>query len=311
MGTPDTSQSAPELARRILSWYRRDGRPLPWRQTRLPYRVLLSEVMLQQTQVSRVGQKYREFLRQFPTLSALARARRRDVVMAWRGLGYNNRAVRLHALARHLHALRNNRFPRDIGALMELPGVGRYTAHAVAAFAFGQHVPVVDVNVRRVLSRIFFRMKSTATIVDDSTAWRIAGEVLPPERAYDWNQALMDLGATVCTLGRPRCAACPVAPLCASRAIVSSAPPPQTPARRERAHRGTPLRLYRGRLIEALRNAHPRRSVSASRLGRTILPRFTGRDREVFHRLLRSLEKDGLIEVRRDRQSRQDRVSLA
>jgi A/G-specific adenine glycosylase len=316
MGTPDISRSAPEAARRILSWYRRNGRPLPWRQTRRPYHILVSEVMLQQTQVARVEQKYSEFLRQFPTLSALARAPKRDVVMAWRGLGYNSRAVRLHALAQHLDARNNSRFPDDVGALMQLPGVGRYTAHAMAVFAFGQQVPVVDVNVRRVLSRIFFGMKTAAAVADESTIWAFAGRVLPARRAYDWNQALMDLGATVCTAARPRCTACPVSDACTSRATIVSDQGTlwarqRRPAQRERSHRGTPLRLYRGRVIEALRNAHPRRTIAASQLGRAILPKFTWRDRQVFHRVLRALERDGLVEVRRNRQSVPEKVSLA
>jgi A/G-specific adenine glycosylase len=237
-------------------------------------------------------------------------------VIAWRGLGYNNRAVRLHALARHLQVRSNGRFPREVTALMQLPGIGRYTAHAVAAFAFGRQVPVVEVNVRRVLSRVFFRMKTTADTIDDSTAWTIAGDVLPAGRAYDWNQALMDLGATVCTAARPLCAECPAAGLCASRARMTSAPPQRAsrslpPSRREPSHRGTPLRLYRGRVIEALRNAHPRRSLPAARIGRAILPAFTERDRQVFHRVLRTLERDGLVEVQRNRRLVPERISLA
>jgi len=316
MGTPDISQSAPEAARRILSWYRRNGRPLPWRQTRRPYHILVSEVMLQQTQVARVEQKYREFLRQFPTLSALARAPKRDVVMAWRGLGYNNRAVRLHALAHQLHTRSNSRFPGDVGALMQLPGIGRYTAHAMAAFAFGQQVPVVDVNVRRVLSRIFFGMQSLTAVAEESTVWTIAARLLPAGRAYDWNQALMDLGATVCTAARPRCTACPVSAECISRATMMAgqgtlSARQQRPAQREQSHRGTPMRLYRGRVIETLRNAHPRRTIAASRLGRALLPKWTGRDRQVFHRVLRTLERDALVEVRWNRRSVPVEVSLA
>jgi A/G-specific adenine glycosylase len=316
MGTPDISQSAPEAARRILSWYRRNGRPLPWRQTRRPYHILVSEVMLQQTQVARVEQKYRDFLRLFPTLSALARAPKREVVMAWRGLGYNNRAVRLHALAHQLHTRSNSRFPGDVGALMRLPGIGRYTAHAMAAFAFGQQVPVVDVNVRRVLSRIFFGMQSLTAVADDSTVWAIAARLLPAGRAYDWNQALMDLGATVCTAARPRCTACPVSAVCTSRATMMAgqrtlSARQQRPAHREQSHRGTPVRLYRGRVIETLRNAHPRRAIPASQLGRAILPTWTGRDRQVFHRVLRALERDALVEVRWNRRSVPVVVSLA
>lgn len=316
MGTPGTSQNAPEVVRRLLSWYRRNARPLPWRQTRQPYRILISEVMLQQTQVARVLQKYPGFIRQFPTFSALARATKRDVVMAWQGLGYNNRAVRLHALARRVHADHRGRFPRNVDDAMQLPGVGRYTAHAVAAFAFAQRVPVVDVNIRRVLSRVFFRMSDPSQTLDDFTAWSVAAKVLPPRRAYDWNQALMDFGATICTAARPGCHDCPLARRCGSRAMMAPLAhraSSERPAisRREPTHRGAPLRLYRGRIVEALRAAHPRRSVEASQLGKSLLPRFTGRDREVFHRLLRALERDGLIRVRRSRTSGPQRVGLA
>jgi A/G-specific adenine glycosylase len=248
--------------------------------------------------------------------------------MAWRGLGYNNRAVRLHALAKHLRRSSAGRFPRDVEALIQLPGVGRYTAHAMAVFAFGQELPVVDVNVRRALSRIFFRMKTTVSVVDEFTAWTMAQRVLPAGKAYDWNQALMDFGAIVCTAVRPRCTECPVAALCASRPgmkpvsrrrgsarVLESAR--TSPARRDASptrtasHRGTPLRLYRGRVIETLRNAHPRRSVSALSVGKAILPLFTERDRRVFHRVLRGLERDGLVEVRRNRRAMPERISLA
>jgi A/G-specific adenine glycosylase len=279
--------------------------------------------MLQQTQVARVAQKYRDFLNRFPSLRSLARATQRDVVMAWRGLGYNNRAVRLHALARQLHSSTRGRIPDDIDALMRLPGIGRYTAHAVAAFAFGRQVPVVDVNVRRVLSRLSRPMPDAASVLDEPAAWKFAGTMLPRGKAYDWNQALMDLGATVCTASHPRCSACPLTALCASREALTTASGTtrgarqrtalraRAPRAREQSHRGKPMRLYRGMIIEALRDAHPRRSVAASHLRMKVLPESRDRDRQVFHAVIGALERDGLIRVRRDRNAIPERVSLA
>jgi A/G-specific adenine glycosylase len=266
--------------------------------------------MLQQTQVSRVVPKYRDFLRLFPTMGALARASKREVVIAWRGLGYNNRAVRLHSLAQQLHAAAGGRLPRDIRSLMRLPGVGRYTAHALAVFAFDRQLPVVDVNVRRVLSRLFFPMTSTGELVEESHIRAIAAGILPRGKAFDWNQALMDLGATVCTSSRPACDRCPVHILCRSRAAMirqtrSSAP------KHGPLHRGVPIRLYRGRIISALRDADDVRGLPARRLGKAVLPSFTERDRAVFHRMLRALERDGLVEIRRGRSAEPERVALA
>jgi A/G-specific adenine glycosylase len=153
-------------------------------------------------------------------------------------------------------------------------------------------------------------MKTTADLAPEPAVWGLAADVLPEGKAYDWNQALMDLGAMVCTATRPRCNGCPVEPVCRSRATMMPARSRRS-ARREAKHRGTPLRQYRGRVIEALRRAHPRRSVSALQLGRSILPEFTERDRQVFNRVLRGLERDGLVELARNRQAIPERIALA
>ena len=199
--------------RRLLAWYRRHGRDLPWRRTREPYRVLVSEVMLQQTQVSRVIPKYREWLRLYPSLAALAAAPAGDVREAWSPLGYNIRPRRLQTIARTVVRRHGGRLPRTREGLLALKGIGAYTAGAVLSFAFGRDAAILDTNVRRVLSRVWVGDRRRAA---DRALWELAERLLPRGGAYDFNQALMDLGATVCTARRPRCDACPLTELCAS-----------------------------------------------------------------------------------------------
>jgi len=202
--------------RRLLAWYARHGRDLPWRRTRVPYRVLVSEIMLQQTQVERVVPKYRQFLRTYPTLRALAAADVGDVRRLWYPLGYNIRPVRLHAIARETLARYGGRLPDDGDALRALPGIGRYTAGAVLSFAFGRDAAVLDTNVRRVLGRVFFGPRRLRRLRGDSRLWALAESLVPRGRGYDFNQALMDFGATWCTARRPRCAPCPLRRVCAT-----------------------------------------------------------------------------------------------
>ncbi|HXG03035.1 MAG TPA: A/G-specific adenine glycosylase [Candidatus Binatia bacterium] len=226
--------------RRLLAWYARHGRDLPWRRTRDPYRVLVSEVMLQQTQVERVVPKYREFLRRYPTLADLAAAHVADVRRLWYPLGYNARPVRLHRIACEAMARYGGRLPDTREALQALPGVGRYTAGAVLAFAYGRDEPVLDTNVRRVLGRVFLGPRRLARLRGTRTLWDLAAAVLPPGRAYDFNQALMDFGATWCTARAPRCAACPLRRECVSvraAGAAESLPRPGAPRAGRGAHR--------------------------------------------------------------------------
>jgi A/G-specific adenine glycosylase len=202
--------------RRLLAWYGRHGRDLPWRRTRVPYRVLLSEIMLQQTQVDRVIPKYRQFLRRYPSLRALARAPVEDVRRLWYPLGYNARPLRLHTIARETVARYRGRLPDDADALRALPGIGRYTAGAVLSFAFGRDVAVLDTNVRRVLVRVFVGSRRRARAGGDRALWSLAETLVPAGHGYDFNQALMDFGATWCTPRRPRCVACPMRAFCAT-----------------------------------------------------------------------------------------------
>ena len=199
--------------RRLLTWYRRHGRDLPWRRTRDPYRVLVSEVMLQQTQVSRVIPKYREWLRRYPSLETLAAASAGEVREAWYPLGYNVRPLRLRTIARTVVRRHRGRLPRSREGLLALDGIGAYTAGAVLSFAFGQDAAILDTNVRRVLRRVWVGEDRQ---VRDRALWDLAERLLPRGRTYDFNQALMDLGATVCTARRPRCGVCPLARMCAS-----------------------------------------------------------------------------------------------
>lgn len=205
----ETTERVSALRRALLEHYDMHHRPLPWRGETDPYRILVSEVMLQQTRVETVEEYYEAWIRRFPDLEALAGADPDDVLKAWEGLGYYRRARNLHRAARCVRERPDRSLPRRRVELRDLPGVGEYTAGAVASIAFGEAVPAVDGNVRRVLARLF-------DVADPKPAWlrRTAAGLLEPARPGDWNQALMELGATVCTPRRPRCSACPVSSWC-------------------------------------------------------------------------------------------------
>lgn len=244
------------LQRLLLAWYRSDARPLPWRDTRDPYRILVSEVMLQQTQVERVEPVYDAFLHRFPDVGSLAGAPLAAVVRAWAGLGYNRRARNLHQAARTIMKLHGGRVPADLAALRALPGVGEYTARAVLAFAFGRDAAPVDVNVARVLARAAEGAPRTR-----AQTQHLADELLPPGDGAAWTAALMDLGARYCTARTPRCGACPVAAVCVWRGggTADGDPTPDPAAQTEvRARRQEPFagsdRYHRGRLVDSLRH---------------------------------------------------------
>jgi A/G-specific adenine glycosylase len=208
-----------EFSRRLRAWFRKHGRDLPWRRTRDPYRVLVSELMLQQTQVSRVIDYYERFLTRFPTLQHVAEAPQRHVVASWEGLGYYARARNLHALARRV-TRDGTPIPADPTALRELPGIGAYTAGAVASFAYERRAPLVDTNVARVLHRAFLPEIDPKSTLGQRAGWTIAARLLPRTGRTAWvhNQALMELGALICTARVRHCDRCPVARLCATRA---------------------------------------------------------------------------------------------
>jgi A/G-specific adenine glycosylase len=210
-----------EFGRRLRAWYRRNARDLPWRKTRDAYQVLVSELMLQQTQVSRVVDYYGEFLDRFPTLAHVARAKPARVTEAWDGLGYYARARNLHKLAKQVTdngRAPANSLPADAAELRALPGIGAYTAGAVSSFAYERRAALVDTNVARVLERVFAPGTQVKTTAGQRTVWTIAEAILPRTGRATWthNQALMELGALVCTARVAHCGKCPVKRVCAS-----------------------------------------------------------------------------------------------
>ena len=205
------------LARRLRSWFRRHQRDLPWRRDRDPYRIWVSEVMLQQTQVATVIPYFERFLRAFPTLADLAAAEEQDVLRLWEGLGYYRRARDLHRAARILVADHQGRFPDDPAVLGALPGLGRYTCNAVLSQAFDRRLPILEANTQRVLSRLFGRAQDPRQGPARRWLWQAAEDILPQRDIGAFNQALMELGALVCTPAAPRCTDCPLAARCLAR----------------------------------------------------------------------------------------------
>ncbi|MFP5375903.1 MAG: A/G-specific adenine glycosylase [Acidimicrobiia bacterium] len=234
----------------LLAWSGDARRDLPWRRTRDPWEVVVSEAMLQQTQVARVAPRSAEFLARVPTPAACAAAPVGDVVRAWAGLGYNRRAVSLHRRATTVVAGHGGRLPADLGALLALPGVGPYTARAVLAFAFEADVGVLDTNAARVLARTAGRRLAAGEAQERADA------LVPPGQGWAWNQAVLDLGATICTARAPACARCPVARSCAWRRAGRPEPDPAVGSAGvgggQSRFAGSD-RQGRGRLVDALR----------------------------------------------------------
>jgi len=244
------------LRRALLRWYDRHRRDLPWRDEPDPYRVWISEVMLQQTQVATVAPYYERFLRRFPTLEDLAAASPDDVLKAWEGLGYYARARNLHAAARRVMTEYRGRLPQSYRELRRLPGFGPYTAGAVASIAFGERVPAVDGNVKRVLARLCAITDDVARSATVRRLQAIAADLVPPDRPGEFNQALMELGATLCTPTSPRCHLCPWQAECAGLAQgVQESLPVKSP-RRQRPHYDVTAAVIRrddGRVLIAQR----------------------------------------------------------
>ena len=307
----------PDQMRRVqqtlLSWYANEQRDLPWRATSDPYAILVSEIMLQQTQVDRVLPKYRQFLTAFPTLADLASASTADVISMWVPLGYNMRAVRLQAIARQVLAEHSGRIPDTIEELLTLKGIGRYTAGAIACFAYHKQVATVDTNIRRVLHRIFFGLEYPTSKLNESQMLSFAEQVLPEGEAYSWNQALMDLGATICTSNNLQCARCPLQASCQAYAEMSeqSLFPSGTVFRelKKVAEKKTGYqssrttqpftssnRYYRGRIVDILRQLPAQERLSLDTLGPRIKPDFSEDDLPWLHTLVNTLARDGLID---------------
>ena len=277
----------------ILAWYDDNGRPLPFRATRDPYAILVSEAMAQQTQATRAGEAWRRFLARFPTVETLAAASPADLLRAWHGLGYNRRALALRRAAQAIVIEHGGAVPADIPSLEALPGVGPYTARAVAAIAFGVPVGAVDTNVRRVLGRI---ATGDAAAVGRPAMQRLADATVPVDRAGDWTHAVMDVGATFCRPARPLCDACPARAWCAyrrrARDGIDAAPlaTPRDPARRASPAFPTTSRWLRGRIMDRLRAAPDGEWVE-------LTDPIGAHDADAVATASRALAREGLVEL--------------
>lgn len=209
-----SSAEKQSLRRRLLAWYHKHARDLPWRRSRDPYRVWISEIMLQQTQVATVRDYFTRFIAAFPDIRSLADANEIDVLRLWEGLGYYRRARQLHAAAKQVVEIHSGKFPHDLVELQSLPGIGRYTAGAIASIAFDQHAPILEANTIRLFSRLLAFTGEATSAAGQSTLWRFAEEILPQKDVAHFNQALMELGSLVCTPIEPLCDQCPLATLC-------------------------------------------------------------------------------------------------
>lgn len=294
--------AAPRVVDALLDWYRRHGRHLPWRDTRDPYAILVSEFMLQQTQVDRAAPRWQSWLLQFPTLAALAAAPRAAVIRAWTGMGYNLRAVRLHEIAQQAVERFGGQLPSTRADLLKLKGVGPYTAGAVACFAFGEPVAMVDTNVRRVLGRVFLGQPETGVQMDRQVL-ALAEAVLPTDRAYAWNQALMDLGAQVCTAGRPACLVCPLVSLCQAAPRMPAWPDERRRRLREQRttydaaarRRSESQRVLRGRIIEVLRSLPEEECLTLDDLAARLAASGFDCADHPLEPTVRKLARDGLL----------------
>jgi A/G-specific adenine glycosylase len=305
--------NASHLQTDLLHWFPANARDLPWRRTRDPYQILVSEIMLQQTQVDRVIPKYHAFLEAFPTVAALAAAPTAEVIRLWAGLGYNRRAVNLQRTAQTIMSAHGGVFPRSVAELLQLPGIGPYTAGAVACFAFEQDVTFMDTNIRRVLRRA---LADPAADPTDRGLLTLGEQVLPPGDGWRWNQAIMELGALICTAANPDCLRCPINAHCADYAARKAADtalvlamgeprPLQRAAERKANYKPeAPFkgsnRWYRGRIVAALRSVPPGASLSFDALGPQVKPDYQATDAPWLRTLVQGLVRDGLALVDAD-----------
>jgi len=231
-----SAQSLRAFQRRLLAWYAVHQRDLPWRKTRDPYKILVSEIMLQQTQVDRVIPKYHQFLARYPTVKTLARAKAAELRRLWYPLGYNVRPLRLRRIAQRTLRDHDGRIPHSYDGLLAMDGIGRYTAGAVLSFAFEQDAPIVDTNVARLLSRYFGLTRTRRGSSTQRRLWQLATAVIPRGKGYLINQAMMDFGAMICTARAPQCPSCVLRRTCRSFPLTNASTKPTTHPRRRRRH---------------------------------------------------------------------------
>ncbi|MGI9252620.1 MAG: A/G-specific adenine glycosylase [Thermomicrobiales bacterium] len=298
----------------LLGWFQVNARDLPWRRTRDPYRILVSEVMLQQTQVDRVVPFYEAFLARFPDERALASASTADVIRMWKGLGYNRRAVNLQRAVQYVVDELGGVWPRAVDALGKLPGIGPYTAGAIACFAFEQDVPFIDTNMRRVLHRLFVGPDLPAPRATDREILEIAADAVSLGSGWVWNQALIEFGALQCSARKPACLICPLQRECEAfpdiQSVISSLP--RGSARKQEAPFEGSNRWYRGRVIDALRSAHetPEAAMLLETLGPIIRPDFSVDHLPWLTGLVSDLARDGLAVIAEDQPAYDEPPSL-
>jgi A/G-specific adenine glycosylase len=283
----------------LLEWFAANARDLPWRRTRDPYAILVAEVMLQQTQVDRVLPYYTRFLDRFPTVQALASAPTADVIRIWSGLGYNRRAVNMQRAAIAVVEGLEGTFPTDPAELKKLPGIGAYTAGAIAAFAHERDVAFLDTNMRRVVSRVIFGSESAP----EAEVLEAAAALVPPGQGWTWNQALIEFGALQCTARRPACIVCPLREECAAFPTMQF-----TLGRKKSQVKKTSepfentTRYYRGRIIETLRELpeYDRAGIPLTELGLKVQEGFTPEKIPWLRGLVEGLQRDGLAFIAED-----------
>ncbi len=291
---------------RLLAWFASHARDLPWRRTRNPYRVLVSEIMLQQTQVDRVIPHYERFLGAFPTVDALAAAPTAEVIRLWSGLGYNRRAINLQRAAQAVVERHDGTFPCSVEGLLALPGIGPYTAGAVACFAFERDVAFIDTNMRRVLHRLFIGPEGERTTASERATLAIAAAIVPPGNGWTWNQALIEFGALHCTARRPACVICPLRDRCAAAPTIQASLAMGTS--KSKSTRSMPFeqtnRYARGRVVEVLRWAtdtgEDEEGIRLRDLGPRVRPTFSDADIPWLYGVVEGLQRDGLARVVRE-----------
>ncbi|WP_298818930.1 A/G-specific adenine glycosylase [Chloroflexus sp.] len=291
----------------LLQWFASHARDLPWRRTRDPYAIMVAEIMLQQTQVDRVIPKYHAFLAAFPTLTALAAAPTAEVIRLWAGLGYNRRAINLQRAAQIIVTQHNGQVPDSVAVLRTLPGIGPYTAGAIACFAFEQDVAFLDTNIRRVVQRLCVGADHEATATNADLLAHAAA-LIPPGQGWTWNQAIMELGALICTASNPACWRCPLRRHCRAYTNALNAEPallaPVVAPTMKRVAEPRPTepfvgsrRWYRGRIIAALRALPTGAILPLFELGQQVRADFTADLEPWLQELVRDLERDGLLVV--------------
>lgn len=286
-----------KIHRSVNRWYKQYHRSLPWRTTHDPYKILLSEIMLQQTQANRAAEFYPRWLKRFPSIRSLAQTSLSDVLRTWSGLGYNKRAIRLHRLAKISVKDHASKLPKTVSELRMLPGIGNYTAHAVACFSYGHNVPLVDVNIQRILTRLTKKARSADEMMSSKTAWINAEKFLPSRNAYDWNQALMDLGASICTKHHPACGRCPIGRFCLSANAPAFTMKTEKKKKVEPSRKGIPRRLYRGRILKMLQHS----TLTPGRIAATLWSTHSSGDRAWLQDVLNTMCIDGLIQKKKVR----------